>query len=232
MKHLLIVLVFIASNCCGQIYLLTQGNYSAPSMSGTTIQMADDARSAVIDSPFTICFYGNQYNQFYIGSNGWVSFSPNQPIAFTAQMIPVNNIFVPRNCIMAPWHDMRPDIAGFPATPIDYVRYRFNGVFPTRTITVSWDNIPMYQCIGVRSSQQIVIHESGVIEIYIIQKATCTIWANGTATLGLHNANATQAMIVAGRNATVWGGWSFVPERWIFTPVECCYDIQHGINMN
>lgn len=217
-------LLLLCSSLLSQTYTVTQSPYQPVDMTGTTIQMADDARYGPVNSPFTICFYGNEYTQFYIGSNGWVSFSPNQPIAFTSQMIPISNIFTPRNCIMAPWHDMRPDIAGFPATAIDYVRYRFNGTTPNRTITVSWDNIPMYQCTATRSSQQIVIHENGIIEISIVKKSICAAWANGTATLGLHNATATQAVIIAGRNSTVWGGSGFLPEKWTLTPSVCCIE--------
>lgn len=190
---------------------------------GTLIPLVDDAVSGVIPIGFQFCFWGVPYTQAYVGSNGWVGFTVGQPIAFTPFAIPTTNPFIPRNCIMGVFHDMNPGIAGaMPPTPIQYVYYRTEGVAPFRRFVVSWVNVPMYQCIALRAEQQIVLHETtNIIENSIVRKPVCAAWVNGRAIHGLHNANATQAVVIPGRNATTWA--LPTPETWIFTPTLCCF---------
>ena len=169
-------------------------------LGGTNVTMTDDFVTGVLPIGFQFCFFGNTYTQFYIGSNGWIGFTPGQPIAFTATAIPSVGPFIPRNCIMAPWNDLNP---GFGVGP--YVRYQTQGVAPYRRLIVQWTNCPMYQCTATFSTFQIVIFEStNIIEHHIANKPTCMAWAGGTATQGLHNLTGTVAVTVPGRNASVW----------------------------
>jgi len=169
-------------------------------LGGTNVTMTDDFITGVLPIGFQFCFFGNTYTQFYIGSNGWIGFTPGQPIAFTATAIPSAGAFVPKNCIMGPWNDLNP---GFGAGP--YVRYQTQGVAPFRRLVVQWTNCPMYQCTSTTSTFQIVIFEStNIIEHHITNKPTCMAWAGGTATQGLHNLTGTVAVTVPGRNASVW----------------------------
>ena len=169
-------------------------------LGGTNVTMTDDFITGVLPIGFQFCFFGNTYTQFYIGSNGWIGFTPGQPIAFTATAIPSAGAFVPKNCIMGPWNDLNP---GFGAGP--YVKYQTQGVAPFRRLIVQWNNCPMYQCTSTTSTFQIVIFEStNIIEHHITNKPTCMAWAGGTATQGLHNLTGTVAVTVPGRNASVW----------------------------
>ena len=54
---------------------------------GTFVTLTDDSQSGILPIGFTFCFFGNSYTQFYIGSNGWVSFSPTST-TFTSAPIP------------------------------------------------------------------------------------------------------------------------------------------------
>jgi hypothetical protein len=125
---------------------------------------------------------------------------------------------------MGPWYDLNPGIAGAnPPTPIQYIYYQTYGVAPNRYLVVSWNNSPLYQCIALRGTQQIILFENGLIENNILQKRICAIWANGTATQGLHNINGTQAIVVLGRNSTQWTVLPSQPETWRYTPdFNCC----------
>jgi len=206
-------------------YTITQIPYTPYNYTGTTTlntsgtPLIDDQNSPAIPIGFTFCFFGNQYNQIYISSNGWMGFSPGQTVAFTSQTIPVNNFLVPRNAIMGPWHDLNPGLAvtGCSNNPTrNYVRYRTEGTAPFRRFIVSWVNIPMYQCTAICGTQQIAIYEStNVIENFIERKVTCLAWAGGTATQGLHNIDGTFAVVVPGRNSTVWTATN---EGWRWTP--------------
>lgn len=216
MRPLLLFLLF-------PIFSFSQYNvqtvtFSPQSVFGTAVPMSDDAVSGVIPIGFVFCFWGNTYNQAYIGTNGWVGFSPGQPIAFTPFAVPTVNPFVPKNCIMSPFHDMHP---GFP-TPLNYIKYYTAGVAPFRRFVVTWDSIPMYQCTVLRAKQQVVLYETtNVIETTIFRKPTCFGWVNGRAVHGLHNFNGTQAVIVGTRNATVWGT-TVMNETTRFIPNDPC----------
>ena len=93
-------------------YTVNNIPYVAQTNTGTNVTMSDDSQQGPFNIGFTFCFYGQSYNQFYIGSNGWVSFSAAQPTTFTSQTIPTAAANVPKNCIMGPWQDWHPGIGG------------------------------------------------------------------------------------------------------------------------
>lgn len=166
---------------------------------GTTVAMSDDSQQGPFNIGFTFCFFGNSYTQFYIGSNGWISFSPGQPTTFTSAAIPSGAGNIPKNCIMGPWQDWHPGVGGGP-----YIRYQTQGVAPCRRLVVSWTSCPMYQCTTTYGTFQIVIYEStNIIENHITNKPNCG-WAGGTAVQGIHNQPGTVAVTVPGRNSSVW----------------------------
>jgi len=206
-------------------YTVNPIQYQPYNYSGTTVlnnignPLIDDQVSILLPINFTFCFFGNQYNQCYVGSNGWLGFSPAQSQSFTSQLVPSTNFLVPRNCIMGPWHDLNPSIASSSCSTNptrNYIRYRTEGVAPYRRFIVSWVNIPMYQCTATCGTQQIVIYEStNIIENYIERKVSCGVWAGGTATQSLHNLAGNIAIPVPGRNSTVWvatnDAWTWIP---------------------
>jgi gliding motility-associated-like protein len=174
---------------------------------GTSISFSgglsgDDQVSGVLPIGFNFCFFGSTYNQFYAGTNGWISFSAGQPTNFTAVPIPSTAGTVPKNCIMAAWQDWRPGLgSGYP----NDIRYTMTGTAPFRKLVVSWNNIPLYSCTSLIGTFQIVIYEStNVIENFIASKPGPCAWEGGTAVQGLHNSTGTAAFTVTGRNSTTW----------------------------
>lgn len=175
--------------------------YSPEEYEGTSVSLSDDAHSGAKDIGFTFCFMGNSYTQFYIGSNGWVSFGGPGALSdtYTSASIPSTGGSVPKNCIMGPWQDWHPGIAGGP-----YIKYQTIGDEPNRKLVVSWDNVPMFSCTGTKGKFQIVLYEtSNIIDNHITDKNYCA-WAGGTATQGTHNLAGTIAYVYPGRNSTVW----------------------------
>lgn len=180
-------------------YTVANIPFAPQPVGGTAINMTDDSQQGPFNIGFSFCFFGNTYTQFYIGSNGWISFSAGQPTTFTSAAIPSALANVPKNCIMGPWQDWHPGIAGGP-----YIRYQTQGVAPCRRLVVSWTNIPMFSCTGTLGTFQIVLYEStNIIENHITTKQNCG-WAGGTAVQGIHNQAGTVAVTVPGRNSTVW----------------------------
>lgn len=231
-RHYLTALyVCIYSACAGQTYTPVQQPFSFEPIGAAPIITVDDAVLGAYPIGFTFCFWGNRYNQFYIGSNGWVGFSSGQPIAFTPQPIPTTNALIPKNCIMSPFHDLNSGSSGFPTTPLTYISYYTTGTIPFRRLVVTWNNVPMYQCTSIRSTQQIVLYEStNIIQVNIQQKSTCLAWVNGKAILGLHSIGGVNSVVVSGRNATTWNITQ--PETWIFIPDSClCKPIFGGLSV-
>ena len=179
-------------------YSVSPITYVNQTNTGNQLFMTDDSQQGPFNIGFTFCFFGQTYTQFWVGSNGWISFSPGQPITFTTQTIPTGNINVPKNCIMGPWQDWHPGIGG-------QIRYQTIGVAPCRKLIVSWTNVPMFSCTNNQGTFHIVIHEStNYIDNYIQNKPACLQWQGGTATEGIHNGAGTIGITVPGRNSSVW----------------------------
>jgi gliding motility-associated-like protein len=180
---------------------------------GTPITLSDDAISQVQNIGFSFCFFGNTYTQFYIGSNGWIGFTPGQPTSFTSTSIPSAAANVPKNCIMGPWQDWHPGTgSGGP-----YIRYQVLGTAPNRRLVVSWNNCPMFSCTSTLGTFQIVLFETtNNIETRMQNKPNCPGWAGGTSVHGIHNLAGNAAVVVPGRNSTQWtttnNAWRFTPQ--------------------
>ncbi len=166
----------------------------------TSVNMTDDSVTGALPIGFTFCFFGQSYTQFYIGSNGWISFSPGQTTAFTSASIPNTSPAVPNNCIMGPWQDWHPG-----AAPGPFISYKTIGTAPCRALVVTWFNVPMFSCTTTYGTFQIICYETtNIIENHITNKPNCTAWAGGTAVQGLHDPTGTIAVAIAGRNSTQW----------------------------
>lgn len=201
--------------------------YVAQTNTGTQLFMTDDSQQGPFNIGFNFCFFGTTYTQFYIGSNGWISFSPAQPTTFSSQLIPTVSPLVPKNCIMGPWQDWHPGIGG-------QIRYQMSGVAPCRKLTVSWIGVPMFSCTGNQGTFHIVIYESSNnIENHIQNKPACLGWQGGTAVEGIHNLAGTIGIPVPGRNSTAWvannDAWKWTPSGPVVTPVLTWYQVGNPV---
>jgi gliding motility-associated-like protein len=208
-------------------YSVSSIPYVPQTNTGTQIFMTDDSQQGPFNIGFNFCFFGSTYTQFYIGSNGWISFTGGQPTTFSSQQIPTGNPLVPKNCIMGPWQDWHPGIGG-------QIRYQMSGVAPCRKLTVSWIGVPMFQCTGNQGTFHIVIYEStNNIENYIQDKPACLSWQGGTAVEGVHNNTGTIGIPVPGRNSTAWiannDAWKWTPNGPTVNPVLTWYQVGNPI---
>ena len=204
-------------------YGVTNIPYAPQTNTGTQLFMSDDSQQGPFNIGFNFCFFGTTYTQFYVGSNGWISFSGGQPTTFTSQTIPTGNALVPKNCIMGPWQDWHPGLGG-------QIRYQTSGVAPCRKLTVSWIGVPMFSCTGNQGTFHIVIYEStNIIENYIQNKPSCVTWQGGTAVEGIHNLAGTVGIAVPGRNSTAWvannDAWRWTPSGPVVTPTLTWYQV-------
>lgn len=182
-------------------YTFEQIPFAPEPLNGTnTVTMTDDDVDGPFPVGFDFCFLGGTYSEFYIGSNGWISFTPGQPTSYTSASIPNTAANVPKNAIMGPWQDWHPGLCN--GACINYETY---GTAPNRKLVVTWDNVPMFSCTTVYGTFQIVCNEtSGIIDNHLINKPNCPSWANGSGTEGVHNDAGTIAYTAPGRNSTQW----------------------------
>jgi gliding motility-associated-like protein len=184
---------------------------------GIGVTLGDDEIAGPFPIGFNFSFFGSNYTQFYIGSNGWISFSPNPNASGTRQAFAVPNSgdVNPKNCILGPFQDYLPLQAGSP-----YVFYLTIGNAPTRKLVVMWCRTQMYDeqyCPGKFVTFQIILHEGiNIIENHIFEKPQCD-WLNNLATLGVQNATGFIGYAVPGRNGTSWSASS---EAWRYTPTS------------
>ena len=176
----------------------------------TQVFLFDDDVTNALPIGFDFEFFGEIYSEFYIGSNGWISFSPDQPVEYVHRTVP-SNLNVPVNAIMAPWEDWEPAMAGS-------VSYEVMGTGNTQKLVVSYDGVGHYNCgdnTGALGTFQIALNQDDFsIETHIQQKAVCdTI----KAVHAIQNQEGTVAYVVENRNATAWSayfeGTKFVPSN-------------------
>ncbi len=181
-------------------YTFLEVDYAPEEFEGTDVELSDDSYGGPYPIGFTFCFLGEEYTQFYIGSNGWLSFGGPGALAttYTSASIPSTAAAVPKNCIMGPWQDWHPGLCD------DCIKYQTIGTAPNRKLVMSFVDVPFFSCTGTTGKFQIVLHETtNIIENHIDNKDYCG-WAGGTATQGVHSLDGTLAFTVPGRNSTVW----------------------------
>ena len=145
---------------------------------------------------FTFQFYGNNYTEFYVGSNGWIGFTAGQPTALSAVSIPDTGSgwnSVPRDCIMLSWEDLNPSSGG-------QVVYQTFGNAPNRKFVLTFDAIPYYSTTIPVTSQVVLYEGSNIIDNHTVDKPLHT----NPSVQGLHDLTGTKATVDSARNATIW----------------------------
>lgn len=170
----------------------------------TLLNLTNDALSPQIPLGFTFDFYGTNYNQAYISSNGFLTFSNDgNNGCCSGGLLP--NAANPNNLIAFAWNDLNPALGGT-------IGYTTIGSAPNRVFVLDFANI-QHAGGGNPVTVQVKLFEtSNLVEVHSTQNTS-----NGSAmTMGLENATGTEANTPAGRNAN--GAFNVVNERTIFRP--------------
>ncbi|HRG58074.1 MAG TPA: hypothetical protein PK323_03905 [Bacteroidia bacterium] len=85
-----------------------------PNVTSTGITLTDDQYSQVINLGFTFNFYGNNYTQCLISTNGYITFDLSGAGGYSPWSInnPIPSAANPTNSIMGPWQDVNPGVGG------------------------------------------------------------------------------------------------------------------------
>jgi len=182
-----------------------------PFTGGTPVSVnTDDVYSGVITLPFNFCFYGQEYNQVIVGSNGVISFDLTNaggycPWSFS-DFVPSNAL--PLNSIFGAYLDIDPVTCG-------NLYYDITGTSPNRKFVFKCNQVCYFSCSSLQTSQEIVLYEgSNVIEVYIEGHPACTGWNSGNAIIGIQDATGTTGVAAPDRNT---GPWTAYNEAWRFT---------------
>ncbi len=177
--------------------------------------------------PFNFCFFNQEYSEAVVSSNGAISFNinlindngfndgadecawefnlgiPNAQFPSTAEPKKI------LNAIYGVFHDIDPSEGG-------EIGWQLFGDFPCRRLVVSYYKVPLFDCVNINSTFQMVLYEStNIIEVYIEKKSTCNDWNNGNSLIGVQNANGTQGITPPNRNT---GNWTTENEAWRIVP--------------
>lgn len=198
-----LTLYSVVAEFCGDCFTYEEIPYAPEEIGGVATSMVDDTYIGPFDIGFTFCFFGTDFTQFYLCSNGWISFStpgggwagnwtPDGPI-------PDNAANVPKNAIFGPWTDWYTGLCD------DCIHYETIGTSPNQKTVITWEEVPLYECTSDVGTFQIVLYESSnYIDNHFVDVMVCPTWDIGVATQGVQNSDGTIAFAVDGRNATEW----------------------------
>ncbi|HEX7904763.1 MAG TPA: gliding motility-associated C-terminal domain-containing protein [Chitinophagaceae bacterium] len=210
--------------------------YANPGILGTPTNLIIDDRYTPVplNIGFTFPFYGVNNTQLVASTNGFISFDISKANLFSHYAILRNGaalsptLGIPENLpsalydaglIMGPYHDLNPAIS----QPGYRINYTVTGTAPHRRWILSYFKLTLFGagCNALNeNTHQIVLYEStGMIEVLIFSKETCTAWNLGRAIVGIQNFTKDQALMAPGRAASdaPWGalnmneGWRFIP---------------------
>ena len=151
-----------------------------------TSQLDDDNAIGPFDIGFDFPYYGNTYNQFWIGSNGIIGFSDATMSSRAETPLPTSS--TPNNIIAWMWDDLNIDDADNPG---GQALYKSDG----EQLVVQFNNYPIYRADpGEVITAEIIIDFKGNIKIQYLgigEGFTTT-----GATVGIENADGTDGLTV------------------------------------
>ncbi len=139
---------------------------------------ADDAVVAV-ELPFVFTFYGAEYDNVTISSNGNLQFTTGSPLAFPSCLAPVAGL---GDLISPYWADLDFTLHGALETAVI-------GEAPARVFVVEWDDVPLYGAdADDRVTVEAQLYEGSNDIVFLYQDATTTAAGNGgRAVVGLQS---------------------------------------------
>jgi hypothetical protein len=185
----------------------------------------DDMWSASVSLPFSFCFYGVNYSQVLIGTNGVVSFDVgvngqtpggNCPWQFTST-IP-NAAFPIKNAIYGVYQDTNIATPPVVDAAVQNVNYYFSGTAPNRVLVINFNELPQFSCnnaVGLQTSQIVLYESTNIIDVNVQKRTSCMGWNSGSGLIGIQNQTGTAAVVPAGFNT---GSWSATNLAWRFAP--------------
>ncbi len=174
----------------------------------------DDGSWGPFNIGFTFTYYGNNYSQFHVTSNGLVMFGSGSG-DYTEDPIPSTGS--PNNFIAAFWDDIVIDPSG-------KILYTTIGAAPNRKCIIQWTNMGFFSSTVLMGTFAVILHEgSNNIQIQyrsIIDNTSAR--AHGqSATIGLENSGGTAGIQYAWHNSSAVESEQAI----LFTPSGSTYTV-------
>jgi HYR domain/Secretion system C-terminal sorting domain/SprB repeat len=172
---------------------------------GSSVGLTDDQVTGALPIGFNFNFFGATYSNFYISSNGFISFDAAvNSGCCSGQLLP--STLIPNAVVSGFWEDLNPTLGGT-------IGYGVFGTAPARRLVVSYTDVAHHPG-GNPVTFQIKLYESSnVIEVSNISCPS----DGGNHTLGIEDITGTLAFTASGRNAT---NWASANETTTFTPID------------
>jgi gliding motility-associated-like protein len=187
----------------------------------TEITLSDDQWGPAVPIGFNFSFYGNNYNQCVIGSNGVISFNLGNANGYCPWALggvgplPTPGFAAALNSQMPAYHDMNP---GAWASPGGEILYQTIGTAPNRRFVVLYKDIFAFGGGGECTYMGVIMNETqNSFEFHIGWKPIAAGWNGGLAIQGSQNNTGTVAHITPGRNNQQW---TASQEAKIWTPTS------------
>ncbi|WP_185145811.1 T9SS type B sorting domain-containing protein [Chryseobacterium sp. SNU WT5] len=197
-------------------YSVDPANFSpyAAFNSGTPLNAnADDLFTDKLKLPFNFCYFGTNYNEVIIGSNGVITFD-------IAQLGKVNypnvdelnpSISLPKSAIFGVFSDMV-----FSNSNDSEIYYSVIGTAPCRKFIVNFYKGRLLGCDQTVTSQIVLSEGSNNVEIFIENKPLiCSDAKFNKSLVGIINTDRDLGYSPPDRNSGVWETQN---EAWIFAP--------------
>lgn len=173
----------------------------------TNVILGDDQLTANLPIGFTFNFYGNNYTDFIISSNGFITF----PGAFNngccaGQVLP--DAFDPNNVIAFAWNDLNPGAGGS-------IGYATIGTPPNQVLVIHFSNVPHFGGGGPPIDVQVMLYEgSNIIEVHSQSNSS----DGSQQTMGLEDATGSLAATTSNGNGNTGFNYSGQMVRFDPTP--------------
>jgi gliding motility-associated-like protein len=187
-------------------YTLVQGAYNPyPTTGGTVIGgFTDNSNQGPLPLGFNFPFFGTNYNQLWLCSNGWITFT--NPTSTTAVPTVLPSAAAPNNIIAWAWDDINWTLGG------GTFSYYTGGVAPNQYLVLNFINAPLdlsTQTVSV----QVVLYQNGLIEMNNISVVPAS--GTGLMTQGIENASGTIGVVNPSFNNA---NFTSIGETWLYIP--------------
>jgi hypothetical protein len=155
----------------------------------------NDAYYGPFDIGFSFVFFGNSYTQFYVSSNGLVSFGTGSS---DGSPDPIPTAGAPNNMIAAFWDDLTVSYTG-------KILYTTIGAAPNRKLIVQSLNMNFYNIPALFGTFSVILYETtNIIQVQfrLIVDNVSTRSHGSTATIGIENATGTAGVQYSYLNPT------------------------------
>jgi len=204
-----VILNAIASGSPYRSYTVSVIPYAPLTGTDIAVTLTDDQMSTAKPIGFTFNFFGTNYTNFYMSSNGFITFSSGMP-ATPVYGQPIPSTIDPDNFIAIAWNDLNPANAG------SSISYFTTGTSPNRKLVVKFNTSHYGGTFYPFIAQAILYEGSNLIDIHSTTVSNVSAFdLAATTTQGLENANGSGGVAIPGRNATLFTATN---DAYRFTP--------------